>query len=275
TGSDCASARELLPWLVVGATLAALWAVARMLGPIAVSPGIASWLVPTPVDRGELLRRRVWGMAALSSVVVAPVAAAAATLAGFGVQSLLLLTIGSAGLAAFGTGSLVHAQSRRRHPALLLGPLCLLAVGVGLAAIASEHVPEMSGSSRLDAFWLGTAALLWLGLLAVLLRASSLAGRLRRRDVAPGGALVPGLGGALASLDLALLFDVVLAHGSRAAACCAPAAVDPPGVLALVWRDVIRLRRHPGKVALLFGSLLVPYAVAAVGGESPLSWSRC
>lgn len=59
--SDCAAARSLLPWLVVGTLLAVLWSLARMVGPVAVSPGVAAWLLPSLVDRGELLRGRARG----------------------------------------------------------------------------------------------------------------------------------------------------------------------------------------------------------------------
>ena len=42
---------------------------------------------------------------------------------------------------------------------------------------------------------------------------------------------------------------------------------SPSGLAALAWRDVVRLRRQPGRLVLLAASLLVPYAVAAVGGR--------
>lgn len=267
--SDCAAARSLLPWLVVGTLLAVLWSLARMVGPVAVSPGAAAWLLPSPVDRGELLRGRARGTTLLAAAVVAPVAAATATLAGFGVGLMVLFTVGAAGVASYGVGALVHAQAapRERHPALLLGPVSLLAVGAGLGAIASSRAPEVTASTAVRAPWLAATVLVWVGVGAVLLRARVLSSRLRRRDVAPGGVLVPGLGGALATLDLALMFDVLVGHAAGRRGAVRPRRGGPQGLAALAWRDVIRVCRHPGRLALLAGSLVVPYAVAAVGGR--------
>ncbi|MDQ6522864.1 DUF6297 family protein [Nocardioides sp. LHD-245] len=267
--AECAAARSLLPWLVVGTALAVLWSLARMVGPVAVSPGVAGWLLPAPVDRGELLRGRARGTVLLAAALVAPVAAGAATLAGFEVPVLALFTAGAAGLAAYGVGALVHAQTvgRRRHPALLLGPVSLVAVAAGLAAIAFSVEPALSAGSRARVPALAGVLLVWAGVVVALVRARILTARLRRRDVAPGGVLVPGLGGALATLDLALMFDVLVAHATARRGVVRPRRGGPRGLAALTWRDVIRLRRHPGRLVLLAGSLLVPYAVAAVGGR--------
>jgi len=267
--ADCAAARALLPWLVVGLLLAVLWSLARMVGPVAVSPGMASWLLPSPVDRGELLRGRARGAALLASGVVAPVAAGAATLAGFGIETLVVFTACAAGVASYGVGLLAHAQAapRTAHPACLLGPLSLVAVAAGLAAIAVSRAPEVTPSDELRWTWLVATVAAWVGVAVVLVRAGAVTARLRRRDVAPGGVLVPGRGGALATLDLALMFDVLVAHDASRRGAVRPRRGGPHGVAALVWRDVIRLRRHPGRAALLVGSLVVPYAVAAVGGR--------
>ncbi|TQK72867.1 DUF6297 family protein [Nocardioides sp. SLBN-35] len=267
--SDCAAARSLLPWLVVGTLLAVLWSLARMVGPVAVSPGVAAWLLPSPVDRGELLRGRARGTTLLAAALVAPVAAGAAVLAGYGVGTLALFTAGAAGLSSYGVGALVQAQASARgsHPARLLGPVSLLAVGAGLGAIAVSRAPEVTTGPFVRVASMGVLGLLGAGVATVLVRAGVLAARLRRRDVAPGGALVPGLGGALATLDLALMFDVLVAHASSRRGSVRPRRGGPSGLAALAWRDVIRLRRQPGRLVLLAGSLVVPYAVAAVGGR--------
>ncbi len=266
TAADCAAARGIAPWILVGAALAGAWSVARLVGPVAVSPGVAGWMVPTPLDRGSLLRARVWGAGLLAAVVLAPVAASAATLSGYGVRSMVWFTLGAAGAAACGVGALVHAQPfgpGSRHPAVLLGPLSLAAVAVGLTAIATSTAPRLDGVGGYAAWVTGA---LWIGALALALRARPLTARLRRAEVAPGGALMPGVGGALAALDLALMFDVLVAHGTRRRGAARPVRGGPAGLAALVWRDVVRLRRSPGRLLLLVGSLLVPYAVAAVGG---------
>ena len=267
--SDCAAARSLLPWLVAGTLLAVLWSLARMVGPVAVSPGDAAWLLPSPVDRGELLRGRARGTTLLAAALVGPIAAGSAVLAGYDVGALVLFTAGAAALASYGVGALVQAQASpgRRHPAHLLGPASLLAVGAGLAAIAESRAPDVAAGSSARIVSLAAVGLLAAGVVSVLVRARALTARLRRRDVAPGGLLVPGLGGALATLDLALMFDVLVAHASSRRGSLRPRRGGPSGLAALAWRDVVRLRRQPGRLVLLAASLLVPYAVAAVGGR--------
>jgi len=267
----CVRARSLLPWLIAGTVWAVLWSLARLLGPVAVSPGVASWLLPTPVDRGSLLARRACGTTLLAAGLMVPATVVAVIVAGFDVTSAVLFTVGAAGVASCGVAVLVHVQTvgvwgtrHRRHPALLLGPASLVGVGVGLAVIAMGRAPLAPTSSNM--WWAIAAALTWLGVLGSLLRARGVTGRLRRRDVAAGGVLVPGLGGALASLDLALMFDVVLGHVTGRRGRVRSRRGGPSGLGALVWRDVIRLRRSPARVLLLAGGLLLPYAGAEVGG---------
>ncbi len=264
--ATCTSDRVLLAWLVSGAVLAACWAMGRAVGPVHVSPGAASWLLAAPVDRGELLRTRLWGMLALAVAVTAPVAAAAGVLAGFGWPSVGALSVGAAATAALGTAALAHRQVSGRHPAALLVPVTLLLVWAGLVVIATDVTPGLAApETPRGSTWL-LVGLSWVAVLAVAVSATALTRRLRRIDVAPGGALVPGLGGALAALDLALMYDVLVAHRSRRRAVRTPVRGGPTGLGALVWRDVVRLRRNLGTVALLAGSAALPYAVDALGG---------
>ncbi|MGA8248197.1 MAG: DUF6297 family protein, partial [Nocardioides sp.] len=49
--AGCQGARAMLPWLVAGGAVVVLLTLARLVGPVFVSPAVASWLLPTPVDR--------------------------------------------------------------------------------------------------------------------------------------------------------------------------------------------------------------------------------
>lgn len=264
--SRCTSDRVLLAWVATGGMLAGCWAVARALGPVHVSPGAASWLLAAPVDRGQLLRTRLWGLLAITALVVLPVSAAAATLAGFGATAVLGLCLGAGAACALGTGALAHRQVVGRHPASLLVPATLLAVWCGLVLVALGWTPGLATPHAPGpAAWAVVAALV-AGVCVVVCLASPLTRRMRRTDVAPGGALVPSLGGALAGLDLALMYDVLVAHGSRSRQVRRPVRGGPTGLGALAWRDVVRLRRRPGTLLLVAGSVALPYAVDALGG---------
>ena len=90
-------------------------------------------------------------------------------------------------------------------------------------------------------------------------------GRLSRHAVSPGGSLAPGLSGALATLDLALVYDVLLAHRWNAHDAVRSRRGGPSGQAALVWCDLSRLRRSPQTLVLLAGAVVVPYAAEAAG----------
>ena len=92
-------------------------------------------------------------------------------------------------------------------------------------------------------------------------------GRLARRDVSRGGALAPGISGALASLDLALAFDVVVEH--RGAATCRCARAGPSGApgrgRGARAADVTRVLRSPRLLLVPAAAVVVSYAAEAAG----------
>ncbi|MET0448733.1 MAG: DUF6297 family protein, partial [Aeromicrobium sp.] len=119
--------------------------------------------------------------------------------------------------------------------------------------------------------WIGGATG-WIVLGAVVLASIALAvvaaRRLRsllRAQLVPGGSLVASLSGALAGLDFTLAYDVLVARRWLTAATVRPVRGGPGGLWALVWRDVVRLRRSPGAVTAVVASLLVPYVVVRLG----------
>ena len=181
-----------------------------------VTPAVGTWLLTAPLDRTALVRGRLLG----TSVVAALVGAALAA-----------------------TGAALSA-----YPADVIGWLAGLpaAVCVLLVAIATVDQARGGWAVRLLAWSLGVV--LWVGLVLVArdtppallrvpavapLRVAVVVGRrrersccsswptaactlIRRERLVSGGNLLPGLSGALASLDLTLFYDILVARHWRA-----------------------------------------------------------
>ncbi|MCY7394921.1 MAG: DUF6297 family protein [Nocardioides sp.] len=264
--SDCRGVRTLGPVVVGLGVIAVVTALGRLLGPVFVSPAIGSWLVTTPVDRAALLRPRVLVAMALVAATTGLVSAGAATLAGWSLAGGVLLAgaTGLLGLGVFGLAVRVQGAPRGSTPRTvgLRGPgavawLLLLVLALGLGSRVAAPDP--------DARWY--VALAACGLLALLgttwaVRAVPL---LHRRDVVRGAGLVPAVSGALATLDLSLAWDVVSEHRWRDHPAVRSRRGRWSGTGALVWADLARLRRSPGRVLRLAAAGVLPYAVQAAG----------
>jgi hypothetical protein len=265
TTGGCQEARTVMPWLVGLSTLAVVLSLARLFGPVFVSPAIGSWLLSAPVDRSALLRPRLLWTALIAAVAGALFAAGATTLGGFGTDPLLAFSGATALLALSGVCFAGLSQAGGGLAAQLLTWVLGLSVWAGLLLVALGDGPIADPPSGLPtAWWFGlavvvvaTVALVWLSVSRV--------GRLRKHDVAPGGSLAPGLSGALATLDLALVYDVLLAHRWNDHDAVRSRRGGPSGRAALVWCDLSRLRRSPQTLVLLIGAVVVPYAAEAAG----------
>lgn len=263
--AGCLEARTILPWVFAVGGVVVTLGLARMFGPVFVTPAVASWLLTTPVDRPAVLRPRLIGTAVLALVGTGAVAAGAAALGGFTVPSLLAFT-GSAALLGVGAvcvAALTQASGGITARALLV--LTALAAWSGLLLLALGRAP-IASPPVLRTGW--ATVLLALGLMVVALFVYTLRrlGRLRTRDVAPGGSLAPGMSGALANLDLALAYDVVLAHRWHRHDAVTARRGGPSGLWSLVWLDGVRLRRSPQNVVWLAAAAVVPYAAQQAGG---------
>ncbi|MEP6814205.1 MAG: DUF6297 family protein [Marmoricola sp.] len=264
TSTGCQEARSLLPWLAgLGAVLLVL-SVARLFGPVFASPAVGTWLLPTPVDRSAVLRPRLLWTVLIAVVGTALVATAAASLGGFGTPELLAFTGSAATLTVVVVALAALSQSRGGLGAQLLTMLLGLVLWVGLLLLAVAAVP-LTGTPNLPTGWLvgiGVAVLL---AAALLTRSLADIGRLRRVEVARGGELAPGLSGALATLDLALVYDVLLAHRWAGRGAVRPRRGGPGGPAALVGYDLVRLTRSPQILVVLLGAVVVPYAAQTAG----------
>ncbi|MCW2846097.1 MAG: hypothetical protein JWR90_71 [Marmoricola sp.] len=267
TAGGCQEARTALPWLSGLTALAVVLALARLFGPVFVSPAIGSWLLSAPVDRAALLRPRLLWTAVIAAAFSALLSAAASTLGGFGVDPLLAFCGSTALLAVAAVCLAAVSQSSAGLGARLLTWVVALVVWAGLLLIARNDGPIWSPPKDLpQGSWWGVAVVV-LASVGLLTLAVGRVGRLSRHAVSPGGSLAPGLSGALATLDLALVYDVLLAHRWNAHDAVKSRRGGPSGQLALVWCDLSRLRRSPQTLVVLAAAVVVPYAAEAAGAD--------
>ncbi|HET8717074.1 MAG TPA: DUF6297 family protein [Nocardioidaceae bacterium] len=268
--ATCHQARSVLPLVLALAVLTGCVVLARLFGPMLVSPAVASWLLAAPVDRTRLLRPRLF-VTALGAMVPGGVAVAGvAALAGYDAGSVAALGAAQGLLCVLVVGSLTVAQALRPGMATAVGRV-LAAVTWGLLAgltlgLLPRFASAEAGASVPAA--VVVAVLVVAGLAAVALwRAADVLPLIPRDRLTPGGTLAPGLSGALGTLDLALAYDVLLGRHWQARSTVASRPARGTGIWPLVWRDLIRLRRRPRLLVLLAAAAVVPFLAAELGLE--------
>jgi Family of unknown function (DUF6297) len=265
TSPACEHARGTLPFLFGLGVLAACLATARLLGPLLVSPAVGSWLVPTPLDRAALLRPRLLGTALVAALTGGVAVSGAAALGGLAPGAVLAMAGTVAALCLLVVGTATVAQSRGTRG--LAAAVWLLGGGVwvGLVLVSRDLVLVPASDLRFTAGWtVAVVVSTVLGLLAMLGAVRCLPA-LERARLTPGGTLLPGISGALSSLDFALLYDILVARQWLARSTVRTVRGRGRGPMTLVWRDVVRLRRSPRPVAVLAAALVAPYLAATVG----------
>ncbi len=269
----CTGSRSLLPVLVVLAALTAVLTVARLLGPVSVSPAVGAWLVTSPVDRSSLVRPRLILMLVAATAGSVLLSAGGAVLGGWpSAPALTLVAVAGLAAAALVAGSAraqsVTAGPRTATTASIASWTPATALWVGLLSVAADATAGLSPPRAGRGLLVGVVVAVFVVAVLVILAASRNLHRLHRRDVARGGSLGPGLSGALSSLDLALAFDVVLEHRWRGhlPVRSRRARRGPrTGPAALVRCELARLSRHPRALLVLAGAVVVPYAVEGAG----------
>lgn len=265
TTGSCDDARTSLVWAGAVGVIAVALAAAAAVGPVMVTPATGTWLLTTPIDRAPLLRSRLFLACVTSALACGLVVTATALLGGLEYGSLAVLGVTAAIAGAGATAAAAMWQPRggrtTRITAIVLGA----AVWAWMLLIALDQTPTTSAA------WVsGPAGWALLGFAAVvsivlIVRATSHLSALLRAQLVPGGSLLSSLSGALAGLDLTLAYDVLVARRWRTAATVRPVRGGPSGMWALVWRDVVRLRRSSGAVTALTTALVVPYVVVTLG----------
>ncbi|RYU11165.1 DUF6297 family protein [Nocardioides iriomotensis] len=261
----CRTGRATAPWLAVPVVLALVVAAARLVGPVSVTPAVASWVLPAPTDRAAVLRPRLVTAVAAATVSAALVSGLAAAVAGVPVAVTASLAVGTAALAGGAVGFCAWAQARHEGVSRAAGGSLAGLAWLVLVFLAVGRVPPPPSPST--GVW--TAALVAVTAASIL----ALVGGWRALAVVPGrsvataGALAPSLSGALAAMDLALIWDVLHARRWRSRGWVRPLRGRWRGPLALAERDLARLRRKPSLLVTPAAALVVPYVGATLGGQ--------
>lgn len=264
----CADTRALAPWLSALAVAALALGVARLLGPVFSPPAANTWLLSTPVDRGQLLRPGWWRTIALTVGGVLVVLLAPAMLGGFSLAtaSVFVLTGAAASLACVALAALSQLH---QHPAarwltwLVTGSLWVL-----LALAADGRLGGLPAASQTVGIVVATTVLLVAT--ALTWRVHTALSSMSRRVLGQTEHLSPALSGALSSLDLGLMYDVLLARRWGKGATVRSRRGGPRGWPALVHRDLRRALRAPQPFVILAGMALVPYAAASADAGRPV-----
>ena len=259
----CTQVRSVLPWLATLAVAVLALGLARLLGPVFSPPAANAWLLSTPVDRGALLRPGWARTAGLTLVVAVLALLAPAVLGGFstGEAVVFLVTGGASALACVGIAALSQVREDRLARWLTWAVTATLWVLLGLSSTrgvgAVPDVPLEVGLAVAALVVLVAAALSW--------RTRTAMASVSRRVLGYTEHLSPSLSGALSSVDLGLMYDVLLARRWGRGARVRSRTGGPLGWPALVHRDLRRAVRTPQPYVLLAGLVLVPYAAAEAG----------
>ena len=267
TTGSCPDSRHALGWVSGLAVVAVVLAASRAVGPLLMSPAAGSWILSTPLDRGPLLRPRLLAAGALAAGSSAVLSTVALVLAGFSADSATAYVIVVAAAASCAVMSSAICQPRKGHAVRGVTWLLGGATWLGLVAIATGMVPSVSTTATVGGF--GIAGVLisvvsWLIALGLTTKAVRSLRRIHRDQLTPGGSLLASLSGALASLDLSLMYDILVARRWLTKATVRSVRGGPTGAWALVWRDVIRLRRSASTLVVVASALVVPYVVVVL-----------
>jgi hypothetical protein len=261
---SCLDARDSLGWLFGLAAVTVVLAGARLIGPMLVSPAAGTWLLTAPLDRTAIVRGRLAGTTLVGALVGAALTATGATLSAYPPVVVAWLT----GLAAI-VGVLIVAlatvaQARGQRAVRVLVWVLGVVLWVGLVLVARDTVPAVLHVPAVVPLRLAAAVSAVLAVVLLVLAYRSLH-LIRRERLVSGGALLPGLSGALSSLDLTLFYDILVARHWRSKSTVRVVRGRGSGASALVWREVVRLRRTPQVLVGLAGALVLPYLATALG----------
>jgi MFS family permease len=271
--------------LVIGVGVGLLL-VAQALGPLALSPADASWLLLTPLDRRAVLRRSALVIAVLATLAGALLGVLALAMAGpylrlsgSGLPGswLFLSAVAGAGCCLAAVAAEALAQPRDR-PRAVIRAVCLavavIAVAGGVAgerwsAITRAVTAVFGGLSTPDfaaaaLAALCVAAVAWLLLWRQL--ASFPAGVLRADSARSGRALL-----AAQYFNFSLLFWIAEDNHWRGRLLRSRPWPKLSPALALAWADWRRLSRRPWPLVMLAVAAVVPalLGIAITGRSRP------
>lgn len=265
----CLAARGLLPWAAMAGVLTFTLVVCRMFGPVVASAAEGFWLMEAPLDRRRILSGRLVRALGIAFAAGALFGALVAALTGSSLPHVGIWAL-AAGFGAFGLTAFAAAEQglERSWTTLALQVVVALVAVVTLAALVgisagwlpAEPLEKLSVEFAL----LVAGAGLLLGIVSAVLAMSRLR-RIRRQRLTSGSSLISGMQGAAFALDFALVRDILVEHRARRKGHVRPTRGVGRGVVALIMRDVQRLWRNPAPLATWLGSMVVPYAIQALG----------
>ncbi|WP_203568697.1 DUF6297 family protein [Aestuariimicrobium ganziense] len=265
----CTTARGLLPWAMLAGVLGLTLAAARVFGPVLASAAEGFWLMDAPLQRSKMLARRLWAIIVAALVIGALVGALTAALTGGSLMAVGAWALGT-GLAAAGITAFAAAEQGAERIWLvrilqavisLVGLVVLLAVVATASGWISLTVTDAL-AVELGFAVAGVGLLLCIG--AGLIARARLS-QIRRARLQSGGSLVAGMQGAMFAMDFGLMRDILVEREAVARGHVRPTRGRSTGLASLIWRDVQRLFRYPRPLVLYFASMVVPYAVQALG----------
>lgn len=269
TSVSCLSGRTLVPWAAVAGAFALALGVSRLFGPVLASAAEGFWLMDAPVSRSRLLGRRLVGAVVMAGLVGALLGAAVAALTGSAPLAIgawaAALGLGSAGMVAFAAAE----QGAERMGVVRTLQTLFSVVGVAAMVLVVSIAAGWLQLGFPDDLSL-TIALVVAGVgLVVLVGAAIVArarlNRIRRARLLSGGSLVSGMQGAMFALDLGLVRDILVDREAVERGHVKPTKGRGLGIQALVWRDVQKLLRFPKPLFGFVVSMVVPYALDALG----------
>jgi Family of unknown function (DUF6297) len=271
--------------LVIGVGVGLLL-LAQALGPLALSPADASWLLLTPLDRRAVLRRSALAIAVLATLAGAllgvlglAMAGPYLRLSGSGLPGswLLLSAVAGAGCCLAAVAGEALAQPRARPRAVIRAACLTVAVVAAAGGVAGERwsavtraVTAVFGGLSTPAFEaaalsaLVVAAVAWLFLWRRL--ASFPAGVLRADSARSGRALL-----AAQYFNFSLLFWIAEDNHWRGRLLRSRPWPKLPPALALAWADWRRIGRRPWPLVMLAVAAVIPalLGIAITGRSRP------
>jgi uncharacterized protein DUF6297 len=271
--------------LVIGVGVGLLL-LAQALGPLALSPADASWLLLTPLDRRAVLRRSALAVAVLATLAGALLGVLALAMAGpylrlsgSGLPGswLFLSAVAGAGCCLAAVAAEALAQPRDR-PRAVIRAICLaVAVVAAAGGVAGERwsavtraVTAVFGGLSTPDFAAAALAALCVAAVAWLLLwrqlASFPAGVLRADSARSGRALL-----AAQYFNFSLLFWIAEDNHWRGRLLRSRPWPKLPPALALAWADWRRLGRRPWPLVMLAVAAVVPalLGIAITGRGRP------
>lgn len=265
----CLAGRGLLPWAALAGAFAFTLAASLMFGPVLASSAEGFWLMDAPLGRRRLLSKRLWLAIVASLLLGAGFGALVSALTGSSGWAVLGWALGT-GLGASGLVAVAAVEQTAERRWVLrtlqwitgLAGVAALAVVVGTAAGWFSVPGLVALGAELSRIVAGVGVLLTVVAAAVAYRRLN---RIRRQRLTSGGSLLSGMQGAMFALDFGLVRDILVERQASLKGHVKATRGVGHGLSALIWRDVQRLIRYPRPLLLLVASVIVPYAIAALG----------